>query len=201
MQTLKLFRRMLALVLTAATLLTVVPTGLTAHAADFQDPYLNQMVEWGFLRGDIEGNLRPDSAITRAEFVTIVNRAFGYTRTGEMPFTDVKSSDWYADDVSIAYNVGYIQGTSENTFAPERSITREEAAILLRRYAARLGRDVSFPEIARCNDYEDISPWADDSLYWATGTGLIDWSEGGRLDPQGTLTQTQLDTILTRFSQ
>ena len=81
MQSLKFFRRMLALVLTAATLLTVVPTGLpTAHAADYQDPYLNQMVEWGFLRGDIEGNLRPDSNITRAEFVTIVNRAFGYTR-------------------------------------------------------------------------------------------------------------------------
>ena len=91
MQSLKFFRRMLALVLTAATLLTVVPTGLpTAHAADYQDPYLNQMVEWGFLRGDIEGNLRPDSNITRAEFVTIVNRAFGYTRTGDMPFTDVE---------------------------------------------------------------------------------------------------------------
>ena len=92
-------------------------------------------------------------------------------------------------------------GTGGLLFTPDRPITREEAAILLRRYAARLGRDVSFPEIARCNDFEDISPWADNSLYWATGTGLIGWSEGGRLDPQGTLTQAQLDAILTRFSQ
>ena len=195
MQTLKLFRRMLALVLTAATLLTVVPTGLTAHAASYQDPYLNQMVEWGFLRGDIEGNLRPDSAITRAEFVTIVNRAFGYTRTGEMPFTDVKSSDWYADDVSIAYNVGYIQGTSENTFAPERSITREEAAAILARnlmLQAASGENTDF------TDSRDISNWSRGLITTLADYEIIDGYADGTFRPQAPITRGETAIMLVR---
>lgn len=195
MQTLKLFRRMLALILTAATLLTVVPTGLTAHAASYQDPYLNQMVEWGFLRGDIEGNLRPDSAITRAEFVTIVNRAFGYTRTGEMPFTDVKSSDWYADDVSIAYNVGYIQGTSENTFAPERSITREEAAAILARnlmLQAASGENTDF------TDSRDISNWSRGLITTLADYEIIDGYADGTFRPQAPITRGETAIMLVR---
>lgn len=85
--------------------------------------------------------------------------------------------------------------------SPYRPVTREETAVLLRRYAARLGRDTFLPDgVAACNDYEGISPWADDSLYWAADTGLIDWSSGGRLDPGGTLTPDALENILIRFS-
>ncbi|MGO5114618.1 S-layer homology domain-containing protein [Candidatus Avoscillospira sp. LCP25S3_F1] len=195
MQTLKLFRRMLALVLTAATLLTVVPTGLTAHAADFQDPYLNQMVEWGFLRGDIEGNLRPYSNITRAEFVTIVNRAFGYTRTGDMPFTDVKSSDWYAEDVSIAYNIGYIQGTSQNTFSPNRQITREEAAAILARnlmLQAASGENTDF------TDSRDISNWSRGLLTSLADYEIINGYADGTFRPQAPITRGETAILMVR---
>ena len=196
MQSLKFFRRMLALVLTAATLLTVVPTGLpTAHAADYQEPYLNQMVEWGFLRGDIEGNLRPDSNITRAEFVTIVNRAFGYTRTGDMPFTDVKSSDWYAEDVSIAYNVGYIQGTSKNTFSPNRQITREEAAVMLARnlmLQAASGENTDF------TDSRDISNWSRGLITALTDYEIINGYADGTFRPQAPITRGETAIMLVR---
>lgn len=139
--------------------------------------------------------------ITRAQFVSALwTWAGALPSTGEHPFSDVPEDAPWEPAVCWAHNQGLIQGTGGLLFTPDRPITREEAAILLRRYAASVGRDVSFPEIARCNDYEDISPWADDSLYWAAGTGLMDWSESGRLDPQGTLTQTQLTTIFTRFS-
>lgn len=196
MQSLKLFRRMLALVLMAATLLTVVPTGLpTAHAVDYQDPYLNQMVEWGFLRGDIEGNLRPDSNITRAEFVTIVNRAFGYSRTGDMPFSDVKSSDWYAEDVSIAYNIGYIQGTSKNTFSPDRQITREEAAAMLARnlmLQAASGENTDF------TDSRDISNWSRGLITSLTDYEIINGYGDGTFRPLAPITRGETAIMLVR---
>ena len=196
MQSLKLFRRMLALVLMASTLLTVVPTGLpTAHAVDYQDPYLNQMVEWGFLRGDIEGNLRPDSNITRAEFVTIVNRAFGYTRTGDMPFSDVKSSDWYAEDVSIAYNIGYIQGTSKNTFSPDRQITREEAAAMLARnlmLQAASGENTDF------TDSRDISNWSRGLITSLTDYEIINGYGDGTFRPLAPITRGETAIMLVR---
>ena len=142
-----------------------------------------------------------EAPVTRAQFVSALwTWAGALPAAGAQPFSDVPENAPWEPAVCWAHDQGLIQGTGGLLFTPDRPITREEAAILLRRYAASVGRDVSFPEIARCNDYEGISPWADDSLYWATGTGLMDWSEGGRLDPQGTLTQAQLTTIFTRFS-
>ena len=105
-----------------------------AQAADnWAQEYLDQLVEWSVMRGDIDGNLYADRNITRAEFVTMVDRAYGYDQVGGTPFTDVQDSSWYADDISIAYNVGYFQGTSRTTASPDDNLTREQAVLLLGR--------------------------------------------------------------------
>ncbi|MSA85695.1 S-layer homology domain-containing protein, partial [Odoribacter splanchnicus] len=53
--------------------------------------------------------------------------------------------------------------------------------------------------VAACNDFEGISPWADDSLYWAAGIGLLAWGADGRPEPQGTLSPEELEQALARF--
>ena len=86
-------RRMTALALAVALCFGLLPAvSPTAEAADWMEPYLEQVVEWGVMRGDASGNLNPDRQITRAEFVTMVNRAFGYTEVGANPFTDVPNN-------------------------------------------------------------------------------------------------------------
>ena len=66
--------------------------------------------------------------------------------------------------------------------------------------AAHLGRDTFLPSgVAACNDFEGISPWADDSLYWAAGIGLLAWGADGRPEPQGTLSPEELEQALARF--
>ena len=97
---------------------------LEPEPVDWAQEYLDKLVSWGVMRGDIEGNLHSDADITRAEFVTMVNRAYGYDQVGANPFTDVDLRSWYADDISIAYNVGYFTGTSNTTAAPETGLTR-----------------------------------------------------------------------------
>ena len=119
---------------------------------------------------------------------------------GDCPFSDLPPADPRAPAVAWAAEQGLVRGTGGGAFAPDRPATREEAAVLLRRYARWLGQEAFYPEIARCNDYADISPWADDSLYWAAGTGLLPWSPGGRLDPQGPVTQRDLLAALSRLA-
>ena len=69
-----------------------------------------------------------------------------------------------------------------------------------RRSAPHLGRHTSRPGgAAACNDLEDIAPWADDSRYWATAVGLLEWSEGGRLAPQEYVSADELERTLSRF--
>ena len=139
--------------------------------------------------------------VTRAQFVAALWACAGgvpYDANG--PFSDVERDFPGATAIAWAYDLGVVQGTGGACFTPDRPVTREEAAMFLRRYAAHLGRDTFLPGgAAACNDFEDISPWADDSLYWATAVGLLEWSEGGRLAPQEYVSADELERTLSRF--
>ena len=112
-----------------------------------------------------------NAPITRAAFVALLWQEQGSPSAVSRPFQDTADTA-----VSWAYESGLTHGTSSETFTPERPITREEAAVLLRRYDAMRGIDVTFPlGPSQCNGNEGISPWADDSLYWACETGRIPW--------------------------
>ena len=119
-----------ALLLTVVMCMSLAVPSASAASSTLQ-PYLDKIVSWGVMRGDINGNLNADRTITRAEFVTLINRAFGYSKTGTTPFRDVPSTAWYAEDVGIAYTEGYIMGTTATTFSPNSSVTREQAAVIL----------------------------------------------------------------------
>ena len=115
--------------------------------------------------------------VTRGQFLLLLWRAGGevpFDKTAH-PFTDLEE-DAFSQAAAWAFNEGLICGVGSDLFAPYRSLTREECAVLLRRWDSYLGRNVFYPEgAAACNDFFDISPWADDSLYWACGTGRMDW--------------------------
>ena len=190
-------KRLTALVLAFALLLGLVPAvelGGTAEAA-YADSYVQQMVDWGFMRGDIEGNLRPNDPITRAEFVTIVNRAFGYETMNGYPFTDVDVRDWYSDDVDISYTEGYIAGTSETTFSPEASITREEAAVILARnlmLQPTVGEDTSF------SDSRELDEWSRGYVATAARYQLLTGYDDGSFRPKNPITRGEAAILMTR---
>lgn len=141
------------------------------------------------------------AAVTRGEFVVLLWESAGAVPgDAAQGFSDVLKDDDCSTAVGWAAERRLVLGTGGGRFEPDRPITREEAAVLLRRYACWLGQDAFYPEIARCNDYEDISSWADDSLYWAAGTGVLPWSPGGRLDPQGPVAPADLAAALDRLA-
>ena len=105
-------RRTVAALLALVMVVGLVPmTAPQSQAASVLQPYLDKLVEWGVMKGDANGNLDPNRAITRAEYVAMTNRAFGYDEVGPIPFSDVSDRAWYAEDIAIGYNAGYFQGT------------------------------------------------------------------------------------------
>ncbi|MGN8969009.1 S-layer homology domain-containing protein [Intestinimonas sp. HCP28S3_D6] len=188
------FRRIGAFLLLAMLAAMMPQTALTAVAASYTEPYLNQMVGWGFMRGDIDGNLNPDNDITRAEFVTIINRAFGYEKMGSTPFTDVKDTDWYAEDVAIAYTAGYINGTSASTFSPLAEITREEATVIL---ARNLMMQPAVGENTDFTDGRELSNWSSGLVSTAAAYNLISGYPDGSFRPQDPITRGEVAIMVT----
>lgn len=137
--------------------------------------------------------------VTRGEFLLLLWESWGgvpFDKTAH-PFTDLTGRDDLAQAAAWAYDLGLVKGVGEDRFAPDRPLTREECAHLLRRNDARLGRDVFLPDgAAACNDYQDISPWADDSLYWACIMGRLPWRDC-RLAPLSPITPEEAAYVLS----
>ncbi len=190
------FACLAALVLTALTLCTVL-SARPVQAAEWMTPYLEQVQDWGVMRGDSSGNLHEDRSITRAEFVTLVNRAFGYTeQSPSVPFTDVNPNDWFAEDISIALQAGYFNGTSPTTAAPYSLVTREQAAVLL----GRCLRFQGVPNAANSSftDMRDIGGWSRGMVQEAAELGIIQGYADGSFKPDRPITRGQMACFLVR---
>ncbi len=189
-------RRAASLLLALVMVLDLAPglplaAGASAH---WSDPYLSQMVEWGFIRADQAQ--KPDELLTRADFMSIVNRAYGYHEPGETPFTDVVETDWYYDDVGIAYTARYIKGTSPTTASPGDTLTRETAATILGR---NMMLQESAGEILDFSDAREISSWARGTIKSSLEHYLVSGYDDGTFKPQKDLSWGEMASMVTRI--
>lgn len=193
----RLSQRCMSLLLSLALISTLLPAITpTAEAAHKYQEELDTLVEWGVMRGDDTGNLNPDGEITRAEFVAMINRAFGYNEVGATPFTDVYGYKWYADDIAIAYTAGYFKGTGDGTTAsPDSNLTREQAAVLIARNLAleeRSGEALGFTD---SRNFSDFSRGMVESLIAA---GIVYGYDDGSFKPLQNITRAEVACMLVR---
>ncbi len=183
---------LLSLVLLSEVFLFTAPQ---TQAAGWADEYMQTMVDWGVLRDDIPGNMDPDHYLTRAEFVAMVNRAYGYTKVGPVPFQDISPKDWYYEDICIAYNVGYFTGFSETTAGPNSLLTREQAAVLI-------GRNMSLEqgtgEVLGFTDSRSFSNYSRHMIESVCNEGIISGYSDGSFRPKNNVTRGHVAAMLTR---
>ena len=155
------------------------------------------MVRNGYMNGLAADTFDVEGSLTRAQLVTILYRIAGEPETSAaIPFADVADGQWYTKAIVWAAENGIVKGVNETTFAPDDSITREQIAVILYRYAheenTEDGKLTSFP------DAKDISGYALEAMNWAVARGLINGSDG-KLLPQDTATRAQIAVILARY--
>lgn len=159
--------------------------------------------EQGLMGGTDEGRFSPDLTTSRAMIVTILYRLEGSPAvSGGASFADVTAGQWYSDGVAWASANGIVTGYSNGSFGPDDTITREQMAAILYRYARYKGYDLSAQ--AALDGYADaaqVSAYAADAMKWAVGSGLITGTSGTTLSPAGSATRAQAAVILARFCQ
>lgn len=162
----------------------------------------------GLISGTGDGTkFSPNTVCTRAMVVSILYRLSGEPYVwGDNQFSDVKNNAWYAKAVIWAAENGIVSGVGGGKFSPDASITREQLASIMMRYASFRGLCdpdagvmlIGFP------DNDKVSSWAGDGMAWAVGTGLISGKpKNGQnyLDPKGTATRAEFASIMERFAK
>lgn len=106
--------------------------------------YLDYVVTNGLMNGTSASTFAPNATTTRAMVVSILYRLAGSPAvSGANPFADVAAGSWCENAVIWGYENGIVKGFDESTFAPDATITRQQMAAFLYRYAAFCGKDVS----------------------------------------------------------
>ena len=155
----------------------------------------------GLFNGVGNDKFDPNGSMTRAMLVTVLYRLEGEpTVRGTSPFTDVSNNIWYTDAVIWAEDNAIVNGVGDNKFDPNSSITREQMATVLFRYAQYKKYDTSASNgLSKYSDFSDISAYALNSLKWANAEGLITGRTTTILAPKGTATRAEVAAILYRF--
>ena len=157
--------------------------------------------ELEYMKGIAEGIFAPENEMTRAEFAKLVFNMAGNTdKSGvEYPtqFTDVPANAWYAQAVEWAARYGIVNGTSETTFAPNETISREQIAAMFYRYAGN-GAEADLSALDQFEDADQVSGWAKEAMGWAVENGYVNGVSDTALAPAETATRAQIAAIAVR---
>ncbi|WP_339310440.1 YDG domain-containing protein [Paenibacillus sp. FSL M7-0896] len=167
-------------------------TGITGHWAQ------NEVTDWvdkGLIQGYADGSFKPDNSLKRSEFMALINRAFGFTETAPVAYKDLSTSNWAYTEVAKAVKAGYISGYSDGTIGTGKTISRQEAAVIINRLlkldAAQTG--------ALFSDSKDIAAWALDSVNAVAAAGVMKgYSEDNSFRPGREITRAEAVVSLTR---
>lgn len=163
-------------------------------------------VEFAFseemITGTSDTTFSPYASTNRAMVVAILYRLDGSPAvTGSSVFFDVSPSDYYYSAVLWASQNKIVEGYDDGKFHPYDSITREQMATFIARYAAYLGHDISHASSANFDAFPDkgnVSSYAVQAMKWATANGILNGSDG-QLLPYGTAIRAQAAQILYNF--
>ena len=147
----------------------------------------------GYISGMGDGTFAPTKATTRAEFASMIAKAMGYEANPDAPsmFPDVADDFWGKAAINFCAHNGIITGYDDGTFQPNKAITRQEAASILRN-AFKLTESSSetFP------DDSAISGWAKESVYIVKASGLMKGDAGtGNFRPTDTIIRAEAASI------
>jgi hypothetical protein len=156
---------------------------------DWYSESVSYVVNNGLMSGD-DGSFEPDEDLSRAELIKILfDNEY-----------DPASSDGADDAIAWASENELIKGYLNGELGEDDSLTREQLAVILYRYAVMKGYDVSQKsDLAGYEDSENISDYALEAMQWANANGLMIGTSGTTLEPTSNASRAQVATVLMRF--
>lgn len=188
---------------------SVYGVGYTAPSAQFIDigahwakDSIDYVAGRGLFGSSTDGKFQPDTAITRADFVSALGRLSGVNVSGcqTSSFTDVIADSYYLPYVEWAYEKGIIKGIGNNRFAPDRAIIREEIAVILQNYAKATGYKLPVTREATIfADAFDIGANYKSAVTAMQQAGIMLGEQNNNFNPKANATRAEASAMLHRY--
>ena len=169
--------------------------------SDWFDEAVQYVSAKNLMQGVSETEFAPNAPLTRAMFVTILHRMENTPEAQPSSFTDVANDAWYAKAVSWAKANGIVNGVTDTEFAPDETITREQMAAVLYRYAGVKGYDLTAEGELAYADKKDISDYAASAILWMTNKQIMSGDSDVTFAPKNTATRAQAAAVFMRISE
>ncbi|NHN30154.1 S-layer homology domain-containing protein [Paenibacillus agricola] len=183
-----------------AVLATVKIEASAPGSVDFSDvkghwaeKSIQDLIQLGAIKGYPDGTFKPATNITRAEFISVIVKAFNLPPKDGKVFADT-DNHWAQNSISTAAMHGIISGYSDTTFGPDDLITREQMAVLI----VGVNKMEWVADGKAYADSSDVSDWAKAAIAITTSKGLLDGFEDGTLKPKGKTTRAEAATVILR---
>ncbi|HBC94757.1 MAG TPA: hypothetical protein DCZ10_18130, partial [Pelotomaculum sp.] len=160
-------------------------------AGHWAEDNIKQLVAKNAITGYPDGSFKPDNNITRAEFATVLVKAYGLTPQSGKVFTDT-ASHWAKDFIATAASYGIIKGYNDAAFGPDDLITREQMAVMI----ARAAQLAAVSDGTPFGDAASISDWAKDAVAAAVEAGIIQGYPDNTFKPQANATRAEAVTVI-----
>ena len=152
----------------------------------------------GYKVKDVKVDGKSVGAVTTytVDKLTVSTRIEVTFTNGKLPFTDVRESDWFYDDVVFAYENGLFSGTSDTTFSPNTSMTRAMLVTVLYRLEGQ-------PAVNGRSGFSDVqyNGYYEDAVTWAADNGIVNGTSTSTFSPNVNVTREQMAAILYRYAQ
>ncbi|MEN6325731.1 MAG: S-layer homology domain-containing protein [Syntrophomonas sp.] len=152
---------------------------------------INELAGMGAISGYTDGTFKPDKTISRAEFATVLVKAFELEQKSGHLFKDT-SGHWAADFINTAAANGIATGYDAGTFGPDQPITREQMAVMIVK-AAKLAEATGATAF---KDNDKISSWAQGRVQAAVNARIIKGYPDNTFRPQGHATRAEAVSLI-----
>ena len=168
-------------------------------ATSWYNTAVSTLSSMGIITGYPDGTFRPNAAITRAEFAAIAARFDNDGDKTAAKFSDI-ATHWAKDEISIAYNNGWITGYPNGTFGPQRDITRAETMTLVNRVLNRQPEteDDLLPNMTVWTDNANPKAWYYLAVQEATNSHYYKFKTNSKYEKWTELRETRDWTLLEK---
>ncbi len=152
---------------------------------------IKDLVARGAIKGYPDGSFQPDSSITRAEYTTVVAKAFNLTVANSQHFIET-SDHWARDYIAAATAAGIFGGYNDSIFAPDDPITRQQMAVI----AVKAAQLTPSSDPTQFNDNNSIADWARGDVATAVSNQIIKGYPDNTFKPEGSATRAEAAVVI-----